>query len=102
MKRVTSSSGNDGKSKRRRTRIHAVPSQRPSGPGSRHVRLAETGSRLSQRRKDQPPKCAIDDNVDPDDAINEWVDEPQDISSEEPIISTAKPKKRPRKTMDVR
>ena len=72
------------------------------------MRLAEQGGRLTQRRKDQPatgvppPVYAIDDGVDPDDAINEWVDEPQDIPSTEPTVVTAKPKKRSRKTMSVR
>jgi hypothetical protein len=110
MKRVQFPSGANDSSKKRRTRAHAVSGSLSQGPsGTRHVRLAETGRRrLSQRRKDQQitnvppsPVYAIDDSVDPDDAINEWVDEPQDIPSGEPIVSTAKPKRRTRETMSV-
>jgi hypothetical protein len=107
MKRAPSSCSDNAPPKKRRTRAYAVPNISSRHSGTRHVRLAERGRRLTQRRKDQqttyvPLVYAIDDSVDPDDAIQEWVDEPQDPPPEEPIVVTAKPKKRPPKSMSVR
>jgi hypothetical protein len=51
-----------------------------------------------------PPVYTIDDGVEPDDAIDEWVDEPEDTCPplpEELVVAMAKPQKQPHKNMSV-
>jgi hypothetical protein len=109
MSKRASSSTSDNTSKKRRTRLHAITvstsSESQPSARTRHVRLTQTNNRLTQRRSDSKAsvhQLPVDGLVvEPDDAIDEWVNEDEDENTpadDAPSVKVPAPRKRQRKS----
>ena len=101
MSNRSSSSTNDNPSKKRRTRVHtaARPTSAPQPSGIHHVQLTESNeSRFTQKWHDNTnhvPLLPNDAVVEPDKAIDEWVNEDTPVDN---MPSANTPKKRKSKS----
>ena len=111
MRKRASSSTTDNPSKKRRTRLVTVvgTTSAPGPSGTRHVRLTQsTKNRFTQKRLDRKndvlpqPSSDPDSLVEPDDAIDEWVNEDEAIPrNDTSSVKVPAPKKRKSKSTSV-
>jgi len=107
MSKRAASSSTDIPSKKRRIHLCTVtPStSAPRPSGTRHVRLTQSGNRLTQRRKYSKKIATLPSNdsvIEPDGEIDEWINEGGDEdTSAKDVRSTALKKKKKSKSTSV-